>query len=152
MSNFEHAGNFHLNNTLAFAISDIITKQENKDKNEKTDYACFIIDAFKKDASYLAIMDTTAKKYFDKINFVDEKHFNATLDSLSLYNSEYSGILNVNACNMTEKFPYLNPFFNELDKTRELSGRITLNTDEINDAYVKTLDRLDLIADSCCME
>ncbi len=154
MSNFEHAGKFHLNNALATAISDIVTQQENKNKEETTQYSCFIIESpiHKRKTSYVAIMDTTAKTYFDKINFINSKHLTTTLESLSLFSADYNGILNVNSSDMFEKLPYLQPFFNELDKTRELSGRVSVYPDEVSEAYDKTLAQLDLSTDAYCME
>lgn len=154
MSNFEHAGKFHLNHALATAISDIVTQQENKGKEERTQYSCFVIESpIHKRKTYVAIMDTTAKTYFDKINFINSKHLTTTLESLSLFSADYNGILNVNSSDMFEKLPYLEPFFNELDKTRELSGKVSVYPDEVSEAYAKTLDHLDLTDNTpCCME
>ena len=173
MSNFEHAGNFHLNATFAFAISDIVTKHENKNKEEKTNYTCFVIDKTSpnnkpaptfvcnlnlqdqdnnhkqsisnnnnREFSYIAITDTKTRENIEKATFQNEASLVIMLSNFSLFCARYDGILHSDQ--ICEKLPYLEPFFKELDKTRELSGRISVYPDEIGKAYFDTLAYLGL--------
>lgn len=88
--------------------------------------------------AYLVIMDNESFQTFSKFSFKSEKEIESTLNALSIFYSKYNGIFDSRT--LSEKFPYLQEFFNSLDEWRAKTGRVTLDDDILADGIKKALD------------
>lgn len=89
------------------------------------------------DHTYLVIMDSKSFQTFSKFSFKSKDEIKRTLDTLSTFYSDYRGIFDSRT--LSEKFPYLQEFFDRLDEWRAETGRVTLDDDILTDSIKRTL-------------
>lgn len=89
--------------------------------------------------SYFIVMSNAYYNVFEKISYMDLDAVEQTLKSLCEVWAPYEGILDVNI--LVDKFPYLKPFFAELDQWREKNDRVLVDDDILEEAFTKVLSK-----------
>lgn len=90
------------------------------------------------DYSFLIIMDNDSLQTFSKFSFKSYDEIKRTLDVLSIFNADYDGIFD--SRNLSQKFPYLQIFFDSLDEWRAETGRVTIDDDILESSAKKALN------------
>ena len=89
------------------------------------------------DYAFLIIMDSDSLQTFSKFSFKSYDEIKRTLDVLSAFNTEYNGIFDSRT--LSERFPYLQEFFDRLDEWRAETGRVTLDENILADGIKRVL-------------
>lgn len=90
-----------------------------------------------KNYSFFAVMKNEAYQKISKLSFKSEEEIKEALQILSIFSQKYNGIFD--STTLTEKFPYLQDFFINLDNWRAQTGRVTIDNNVLNESTKKTL-------------
>jgi len=88
--------------------------------------------------AFLIVMDNDSLQTFSKFSFKSYDEIKRTLDVLSIFNAEYNGIFDSRT--LSQKFPYLQDFFDSLDEWRAKTGRVTIDDDILESSAKKVLN------------
>lgn len=87
--------------------------------------------------SFLVVMNNDSYKKISELSFKSRNEINMALQLLSVFSKEYNGIFDSTI--LTEKFPYLQDFFSDLDNWRAQTGRVTIDDNVLNESTKRTL-------------
>ena len=90
------------------------------------------------DYAFLVVMDNDSLQTFSKFSFKSYDEIKRTLDVLSVFNSEYTGIFDSRT--LSQEFSYLQDFFDSLDEWRAETGRVTIDDDILESSAKKVLN------------
>lgn len=88
---------------------------------------------------FIAVMENNAYQAFSKLSFRSEDEIKRALETLTVMFVKYYGTFDSNVFN--ERFPYLEDFFASIDEWRAETGRITIDSDVLQQGYKKVLSR-----------
>jgi len=87
--------------------------------------------------SFLVVMNNDSYKKISELSFKSRNEINMALQLLSVFSQEYNVIFDSTI--LTEKFPYLQEFFSDLDNWRAQTGRVTIDDNVLNESTKRTL-------------
>lgn len=87
--------------------------------------------------SFFVVMKDESSKKISKLSFKSRDEIDMALQLLSVFSQEYNGIFD--STTLTEKFPYLQDFFSDLDNWRAQTGRVTIDDNVLNESTKRTL-------------
>ncbi len=88
---------------------------------------------------YIAVMESIAYQAFSKLSFRSDDEIKRALEALTVMFVKYDGIFDSNV--FKERFPYLEDFFASIDEWRAETGRVTIDSDVLQQGYEKVLSR-----------
>lgn len=89
------------------------------------------------DYTFLVVMDNESLQTFSKLSFRSYDEIERALDVLSVFSTKYDGIFDSRT--LSQKFPYLQVFFDSLDEWRAETGRVIIDDDILESSVKKTL-------------
>ena len=106
--------------------------------NEK--YAKYIEGTIPEETySFFVVMKDESYKKISKLSFKSRKEINMALQLLCVFVQEYNGIFDSRT--LSEKFPYLQDFFTNIDDWRAQTGRVTIDDNVLNESAKRTLSK-----------
>lgn len=90
------------------------------------------------DYAFLIVTDNDSLQTFSKFSFKSYDEIKRALDVLSIFNTEYNGIFDSRT--LSQKFPYLQDFFDSLDEWRAETGKVTIDDDILENSAKKILN------------
>lgn len=87
--------------------------------------------------SFLAVMKKDDHKSFSELSFKSKEEIERALQSLSVIFKEYNGIFDSRA--LSQRFPYLQDFFDSLDEWRAQTERVTIDKNVLEKKLKKSL-------------
>lgn len=146
-----YSNQFNLSDDLAHSISSIISSQEESDylcrqlivtipkhKRFNPEYHKYVIIP-KSSHSFLVVMDQNSYQKFSTCSFENKGEIERTLDILSAFWLPYDGMFD--SRELSERFPYLKTFFDNLDQWRASTGRVTIDYDVLESCIKKVSNR-----------
>jgi len=89
--------------------------------------------------SFFVVMKDESYKKISKLSFKSREEINMALQLLSVFVQEYNGIFDSRT--LSEKFPYLQDFFTNIDDWRAQTGRVTIDDNVLNESAKRTLSK-----------
>lgn len=158
--NYEYYNQFYLSNELVQYINSIIST------NENVNYICKLLNfnipehrekifsrkgistngeygeyyeriVQEEEYCFFVIMKNDFFQRLSNTVFRSIDELKLALNVMSEFNSEYDGIFEANT--LVKRFPYLQVFFDSLDKWRAKTNKVTLDDDILEKEYQKTI-------------
>lgn len=90
-----------------------------------------------KNYSFFVVMKDESYKRISKLSFKSKDEINMALQLLCVFVEEYNGIFDSRT--LSEKFPYLQEFFTNIDNWRAQKYRVTIDDNVLNESTKRTL-------------
>lgn len=84
-------------------------------------------------------MKDESYKKISKLSFKSREEIDMALQLLSVFVQEYNGIFDSRT--LSEKFPYLQDFFTNIDDWRAQTGKVTIDDNVLNESAKRTLSK-----------
>lgn len=165
---YKYFNQFYLSTELAQSISNIISLEEKKDyvcksiiinipehigesiispikscngyDNITEKYGKYVDSTISsEDYSFLVVIDNNSLEILSKFSFKSYDEIKNALDVLTKFNIRYDGIFDSKP--LIERFPYLQEYFDSLDKWRSETGRVTIDKGILDKSLNKVLHK-----------